>query len=108
MRNAKRASLLLACSVLLFGGLAACGAVPKDMPASSGSLAETGSLEEPEGGEQSLAERMDLVRRRVALRSIIRKGDYYKSRNDALTALSYYKSALERNPKDPMIALKLA
>ncbi len=56
----------------------------------------------------SLEDRMDIARKRVALRSIIRKGDYYKARNDAETAIRYYKNAHERIDGDANIALKLA
>ncbi len=57
--------------------------------------------------EHSLSE-LDAARRRVALRSIIRKGDYYSARNDANTAIEYYEKAYEKIQEDPKIALRLA
>lgn len=49
-----------------------------------------------------------MARRRVALRSIIRKGDYYSARNDAVLAIEYYEKAFEKIQEDPKIALRLA
>lgn len=51
---------------------------------------------------------LDMARRRVALRSIIRKGDYYSARNDAVLAIEYYEKAFEKIQEDPKIALRLA
>lgn len=51
---------------------------------------------------------LDMARRRVALRSIIRKGDYYSARNNATLAVENYEKAFDQIKEDPKIALRLA
>ncbi len=49
-----------------------------------------------------------MARRRVALRSILRTGDYYQARNDALRAIEYYETAHAEIKDEPNITYRLA
>jgi tetratricopeptide (TPR) repeat protein len=51
---------------------------------------------------------IEIARRRVALRSIIRKGDYYQARNEALRAIEYYEQAHKEIRGDAKVAVRLA
>ena len=51
---------------------------------------------------------IEIARRRVALRSIIRKGDYYQARNEAIRAIEYYEQAHKEIRDDPKVTVRLA
>jgi tetratricopeptide (TPR) repeat protein len=51
---------------------------------------------------------IEIARRRVALRSIIRKGDYYQARNEALRAIEYYEQAHGEIHDDAKVTVRLA
>lgn len=70
-----------------------------------------GNVEHQSGGlfgANSWESQVDIARRRVALRSVIRKWDYYSARNEASRAAEYYETAYKQNANDPQIALRLA
>jgi tetratricopeptide (TPR) repeat protein len=79
---------------------------------------ETSSSESKDGGnegeytshisEEDESNPLELARRRAALRTIIRKGDYFQVKNDAEQAISYYEKAHEQLKDDPKIAIRLA
>ena len=47
---------------------------------------------------------VEMARKRVALRSILRTGDYYQARNDALRAIEYYETAHWEIKNEPNIS----
>ena len=51
---------------------------------------------------------VEMARKRVALRSILRTGDYYQARNDALRAIEYYETAHWEIKNEPNITFRLA
>ncbi len=57
---------------------------------------------------QSKEEKVSEAKRRLNLRSIIRKGDYYSIKNDKEAALRYYESALLKLEKDRIVEQKIA
>lgn len=89
-----------------------CGANPNTDPSKwTPSTQSNSGVVIPEydeiGNTHGLSE-LDMARRRVALRSVIRKWDYYHARNDAVQAVEYYEKAFDQIKDDPKIALRLA
>jgi tetratricopeptide (TPR) repeat protein len=60
------------------------------------------------GNETGSLSQIDIARRRVALRAIIRKWDYYQARNDALKSVQLYEKAYAQIQDDPKVAVRLA
>jgi len=61
------------------------------------------------GTTQTNADKVQEAKRRLTLRSVIRKGDYYSIKNDKEAALRYYESAYEKTgQKDHVIEKKMA
>ncbi len=69
----------------------------------SGSSTASGFVE-----RQTKEEKVSEAKRRLNLRSIIRKGDYYSIKNDKEAALRYYESALAKLGKDRIVEQKIA
>lgn len=70
----------------------------------SGASSGSGFIE-----RQSKEEKVSEAKRRLNLRSIIRKGDYYSAKNDKEAALRYYENALARlGGKDRVVEQKMA
>lgn len=102
-----RITRALLCNTIIVLSLSWCANTtqsPNAEPSESKTSPHSETLPESEHGLSEL----DAARRRVALRSIIRKGDYYSARNDANTAIEYYEKAYEKIQEDPKIALRLA
>ncbi len=57
---------------------------------------------------QSKEEKVSEAKRRLNLRSLIRKGDYYSVKNDKEAALRYYENALTKLGKDRVVEQKIA
>ena len=57
---------------------------------------------------QTKEEKVSEAKRRLNLRSIIRKGDYYSIKNDKEAALRYYENALSKLGKDRIVEQKIA
>lgn len=57
---------------------------------------------------QSKEEKVSEAKRRLNLRSLIRKGDYYSVKNDKEAALRYYENALSKLQKDRVVEQKIA
>lgn len=74
----------------------------------TGSGSKKSPTEITDGDGSGNLSQVDLARRRVALRSIIRKGDYYHARNEASTAIAYYEKAYGQIQQDSQVALRLA
>ncbi|MFZ3232973.1 MAG: hypothetical protein WA194_05655 [Patescibacteria group bacterium] len=72
-------------------------------PSGSGSPTGSGFIE-----RQSKEEKVSEAKRRLNLRSLIRKGDYYSVKNDKEAALRYYENALSKLQKDRVVEQKIA
>lgn len=82
----------------------------KEADTSNGTGSATGSGTSSSGfvERQSKEEKVSEAKRRLNLRSIIRKGDYYSIKNDKEAALRYYENALSKLGKDRVVEQKIA
>ncbi len=99
-----RPLILIAITTLLV----ACSSVnPSPTTRNTGHSGGTDILNQT-NDSMSGTDQIDLARRRVALRSIIRKGDYYQARNEAIKSVEFYEKAYQQIQEDPKIAVRLA
>lgn len=110
----KRAAILLP---FLFASCSLPGALGGwlknggDSVTNSGSVPNVGSGAQAGSGfieRQSKEEKLSEAKRRLNLRSLIRKGDYYSVKNDKEAALRYYENALSKLQKDRVVEQKIA
>jgi tetratricopeptide (TPR) repeat protein len=95
---------IIALAGVLLLGLSACS---NNTPSTTTPSSDSDETKLEEGTPSALSE-IEIARRRVALRSIIRKGDYYQARNEALRSIEYYEQAHREIRDDPKVTVRLA